>query len=347
MGIHMKAPPIYVIERDGRVQEGPDEVRRVFASTEALQNWYKVTNGLPGEEAVPYVSVKLLSELLTTPSPARRIKRLIDILQMGIQRPEPEPSKPPKPELNPELKEVIQKIQGLMQGYKESLDVLKHGLNPETYMARKLDMTKYQQYVKVCLSAINLIAETADLPRILAAIDLEGFQRDLGNLVRAKGAVNVMGSIRYHEKKYALEMWTSVVALLTLDMGTEVVVTETKPPTTAESLAETHVTASDTAWFSVANQFSKFPAGPRKTDGERSGELLREVMAILLRRHSSVVIDLDGTLGYGSSFLRSAFEGLVTDERFSSEELHKRLYVKTDCKAYDYEIWQYIDEAHV
>lgn len=341
----MKSTPIYVIERDGRVQEGPDEVRRVFASTEALQNWYKITNGLPGEEAVPYISVKLLSDLLTTLSPMSRIKTLIEISQMGTQR--PEPVKPPKPELTPELKGIIQKIQGLMQGYKKSLEALKHGLNPETYMARKLDMTKYQQYVKVCLSAINLIAETADLPRILAAIDLEGAQRDLGNLVRAKGAVNVMGSIRYHEKKHALEMWTSIVALLTLDMGMEVVVTEAKSSTTAESLAEAHVTTSDTAWFSVANQFSKFPAGPRKTDGERSGELLCEVVTILLKRHATVVLDLDGTLGYGSSFLKSAFEGLVTDAGFSSEELHKRLYVKTDCKAYHYEVWKYIDEARV
>lgn len=64
--------------------------------------------------------------------------------------------------------------------------------------------------------------------------------------------------------------------------------------------------------ISIANDFTKFPAGRFKDDGPYSGELFRErFLAPALSSDEQVVIDLDGARGYGSSFLEEAFGGLV------------------------------------
>jgi hypothetical protein len=68
--------------------------------------------------------------------------------------------------------------------------------------------------------------------------------------------------------------------------------------------------------------FSKFP-GPRKeTIGPNSGELFRE--EVLYKKiqefpNDTFRVNLDGTAGYGSSFLEEAFGGLV--RRGVSEEI--------------------------
>lgn len=59
----------------------------------------------------------------------------------------------------------------------------------------------------------------------------------------------------------------------------------------------------------VATQFSRFPAGRTKADGDSSGEHLREIIVSILRERP-LTICLDGTQGYGSSFLQGAFLGL-------------------------------------
>jgi hypothetical protein len=64
--------------------------------------------------------------------------------------------------------------------------------------------------------------------------------------------------------------------------------------------------------ISIANDFTKFPAGRFKDDGPYSGELFRErFLAPALSTDEQLVIDLDGARGYGSSFLEEAFGGLV------------------------------------
>ncbi|WP_145132501.1 MULTISPECIES: STAS-like domain-containing protein [unclassified Pseudomonas] len=64
--------------------------------------------------------------------------------------------------------------------------------------------------------------------------------------------------------------------------------------------------------ISIANDFTKFPAGRFKDDGPFSGELFRErFLAPALNSDEQLVIDLDGARGYGSSFLEEAFGGLV------------------------------------
>ncbi len=84
------------------------------------------------------------------------------------------------------------------------------------------------------------------------------------------------------------------------------------------------------AIISVARDFSPHP-GPRfKRQGPYSGELFRKLLVEALGRHQQITVDLDGTSGFGSSFLDEAFGGLVSEEGFSRDELQRRLFIKSD-----------------
>lgn len=62
----------------------------------------------------------------------------------------------------------------------------------------------------------------------------------------------------------------------------------------------------------VARDFSKYPAGRYLEDGPANGQLFREKFLIPVLKESKVItIELDGTRGYGSSFLEEAFGGAV------------------------------------
>lgn len=67
-----------------------------------------------------------------------------------------------------------------------------------------------------------------------------------------------------------------------------------------------------TKTIKIAKEFSRAP-GPRYTKlGPHSGERFRDELLIpALRNFDQVVVDLDGTFGYGSSFLEEAFGGLL------------------------------------
>lgn len=63
----------------------------------------------------------------------------------------------------------------------------------------------------------------------------------------------------------------------------------------------------------VAKHFSKFPAGRYRSDGPTSGQAFLEdilLPALLKSPTQPVEVFLDGTLGYGSSWLQAAFTGL-------------------------------------
>jgi hypothetical protein len=64
--------------------------------------------------------------------------------------------------------------------------------------------------------------------------------------------------------------------------------------------------------YKIAEEFGKFP-GPRyESLGPYSGESFRDSELIpILDKGEPVLLDFDGTLGYGSSFLDEAFGGLV------------------------------------
>jgi|TARA_R100000501_G_C2629154_1_gene123687 hypothetical protein len=78
--------------------------------------------------------------------------------------------------------------------------------------------------------------------------------------------------------------------------------------------------------INVRKDFSKAP-GPRyKEEGKNSGELLREtILAPQLRKAlesgSKLIIDLDGTAGFGTSFLEESFGGLIREDKFNYKDI--------------------------
>jgi hypothetical protein len=97
----------------------------------------------------------------------------------------------------------------------------------------------------------------------------------------------------------------------------------------------------------LAREFSRFPAGRYLTDGPASGQQFRgDVLVPALRSTAEkVVVELDGTLGFGSSFLEEAFGGLVRECGFTSEHLRRTLVLMSSDSSLEAEIWDYIDRA--
>ncbi|WP_150127625.1 STAS-like domain-containing protein [Janthinobacterium psychrotolerans] len=98
--------------------------------------------------------------------------------------------------------------------------------------------------------------------------------------------------------------------------------------------------------LSVASQFSEFPAGRVPEDGPNSGERFREEFLVPLLEGSrdAIEINLDDTLGYGSSFLDEAFAGLLRNNRKTEKELKERFIFVDSREIYQSMIWDYISE---
>jgi hypothetical protein len=78
--------------------------------------------------------------------------------------------------------------------------------------------------------------------------------------------------------------------------------------------------------FSVARQFTRTPGARYEHEGDYSGESFRrEYLAPLVQKAISeavkIHISLDGTAGYGTSFLEEAFGGLVREEKIRARDL--------------------------
>lgn len=103
-----------------------------------------------------------------------------------------------------------------------------------------------------------------------------------------------------------------------------------------------------TTVISIAKQFSPTPAGRYRSDGPFPGERFRdEVLVPELEKPDNVVtVDLDGTAGFGSSFLEEAFGGLVR-KGFSPALLRQRLQIKSGRPSYLTRVWSYIERAQL
>jgi hypothetical protein len=98
--------------------------------------------------------------------------------------------------------------------------------------------------------------------------------------------------------------------------------------------------------ISIARDFSQFPAGRFKSDGPHSGEAFREnVLVPALQKEEAVSIDMDGVLGYGSSFLEEAFGGLIREHHMALDALENKLSVKCSVPVYEKRVWEYLKEA--
>ena len=87
------------------------------------------------------------------------------------------------------------------------------------------------------------------------------------------------------------------------------------------------------AMINVATDFTRYPGGRYRQDGDFSGEEFRDdVLVPALRKaratSTRVVVVLDGATGYPSSFLEEAFGGLVRERLFSAGDLKALLEVR-------------------
>jgi hypothetical protein len=102
-----------------------------------------------------------------------------------------------------------------------------------------------------------------------------------------------------------------------------------------------------TGCLTVATDFSQFPAGRNVKEGPRSGESFCDeflVPALLAHLHLTVV--LDGTMGYGSSWLDGAFGRLVHHHKFDPADLRKRMKLQSlNDPSIEDEIWSYIERT--
>jgi hypothetical protein len=96
----------------------------------------------------------------------------------------------------------------------------------------------------------------------------------------------------------------------------------------------------------VAEVFSDMPYGRDHKDGDDNGERFRkEIVLPALAEHDLILIDLNGTMGCGSSFGDEAFAGLVIYEGISKEEVQRRISYEYKYKSVINNIKKYIDEA--
>lgn len=103
--------------------------------------------------------------------------------------------------------------------------------------------------------------------------------------------------------------------------------------------------------ISIARDFSVAP-GPRLIEeGEFSGEdfrnrILAPKYTEAIQANAKLVVNLDGTLGYGTSFLEEAFGGLVRIGN-SPDEVKSRLEIISTEEPYLIEdITEYIEKAN-
>lgn len=96
----------------------------------------------------------------------------------------------------------------------------------------------------------------------------------------------------------------------------------------------------------VARDFTRFPSGRYKKNGNTSGEAFREkYLEPAINAGEEVTVELDGTIGYGSSFLEEAFGGLVRALNTPSAALKSKLHIVTADETLLEEVNSYIDDA--
>lgn len=100
----------------------------------------------------------------------------------------------------------------------------------------------------------------------------------------------------------------------------------------------------------VAKDFSKTP-GPRYViEGDYSGELFRKdvlwpKVSETICRGLPLEIDLDGTAGYGTSFLEEAFGGLIRHHGLTAEQVRSIKFVSKEEPYLLEDIEEYIQDA--
>lgn len=91
--------------------------------------------------------------------------------------------------------------------------------------------------------------------------------------------------------------------------------------------------------ISIAKDFSPYPAGRGRRDGEFSAERFRDDILVPALREAfdgkgRVIVVLDGVFGYSSSFLEETFGGLVRRRIFKPDWLRRALLIQANDPIY-------------
>jgi hypothetical protein len=100
----------------------------------------------------------------------------------------------------------------------------------------------------------------------------------------------------------------------------------------------------------IAKDYSETPAGRYLTDGNYSGQRFRDEFlcpALNDKNNETVEVNLDDTLGFGSSFLEEAFGGLIREHNMDLSDLKKRIIITSSRPLYKNRVWQYLEDAQL
>lgn len=97
----------------------------------------------------------------------------------------------------------------------------------------------------------------------------------------------------------------------------------------------------------IASEWSKSPTGRYQSDGKSNAtDFKKKFILNDLDAVAVFVIDLDGTDGYGSSFLEEAFGGLVRDGLISKADFNQKFTFKSEeDPSFVDEIFSYVNDA--
>lgn len=85
----------------------------------------------------------------------------------------------------------------------------------------------------------------------------------------------------------------------------------------------------------IASEFSRCPGARFRSEGEFSGEEFRSNLLVpkikeAVSKGVKLIVDLDGSAGYATSFIEESFGGLIRNDGFTFDELENVLIIKSD-----------------
>lgn len=97
--------------------------------------------------------------------------------------------------------------------------------------------------------------------------------------------------------------------------------------------------AMDNLTLIIAKEYTKTPGPRNEREGSFSGEVFRkDILSPKLNSaigmNKALLVDLDGTAGYGTSFLEEAFGGLIRNEGLTLQQVKKYLVLKSEEEPY-------------